>query len=67
MPEPKEEALLEIKKETSNIEHDTNNKKRGFSVIIPKRRKNNTIDRIGSNKEMRDGNSSKIYFKKRKK
>lgn len=40
---------------------------RGFSVSIPTRKKadNNTIERIGSNKEMRDGKYDKIYFKRR--
>jgi cell division protein FtsB len=52
-------------KEEGKIKKVSSIKNRGFSVTIPNRR-NNTIDRIGSNKEMRDGNSSKIYFKKRK-
>lgn len=41
---------------------------RGFSVTIPTRKKDNTrssIDRIGSNKEVRDGKNDIIYFKKR--
>lgn len=81
-PEPKEEIIIEEKEEESVVEklsgiieisepeeekiEEPYNKNRGFSVSIPKR-KNNTIDRIGSNKEVRDGNSSKVYFKKRKK
>ncbi len=35
---------------------------RGFSVNIPNRREKNTIQRIGSNKEIRGGNDDKIYF-----
>jgi len=66
LPEPKGEVKIEEEKEPPPKE-ESQNKNRGFSVIIPKRKKSNTIDRIGSNKEMRDGNSSKIYFKKRKK
>jgi len=61
LPESEEEKI-----EEPQPKEEPYNKNRGFSVVIPKRR-NNTIDRIGSNKEMRDGNSSKIYFKKRKK
>lgn len=67
---PVEEIEEEIVETTETIEEvkkeEPSKNDRGFSVMIPKRRKNNTIDRIGSNKEMRDGNSSKIYFKKRK-
>lgn len=66
LPEPEEEKTEEPNKEEPISKKEPHNKNRGFSVGIPKRR-NNTIDRIGSNKEMRDGNSSKIYFKKRKK
>ena len=66
LPEPEEEKTEEPKKEEPTNKPGPHNKNRGFSVLIPKR-KNNTIDRIGSNKEMRDGNSSKVYFKKRKK
>ena len=42
---------------------------RGFSVKVPvrKQRSNNTIDRIGSNKEIRNGDSNTVYFKRRKK
>lgn len=35
---------------------------RGFSVDIPK--PNNTIERIGSNKIVKDGDNSKIFFRK---
>jgi len=38
---------------------------RGFSVNIPERKQNNTVERIGSNKEVRDGDSSRVFFKKR--
>lgn len=38
---------------------------RGFSVNIPERKSNNTVERIGSNKELRDGDSTKVFFKKR--
>tara|TARA_R110002110_G_C13119688_1_gene687718 strand:+ start:359 stop:499 length:141 start_codon:yes stop_codon:yes gene_type:complete len=44
---------------------------RGFSVRVPVRKKkkknNNIIDRVGSNKEIRDGDSNTIYFKRRNK
>ena len=38
---------------------------RGFSVKIPERKKNKTVNRIGSNKETRDGDDNIVYFKKR--
>ena len=38
---------------------------RGFSVKIPERKKNDTINRIGSNKETRNGDDNVVYFKKR--
>ena len=40
-------------------------KERGFSVAMPKRDKN-TIQRIGSNKEIRNGEEDKIFFNKNK-
>lgn len=39
-------------------------RERGFSVDIPERTGNNSIDRIGTNKEIRDGNSNKIFYKR---
>jgi hypothetical protein len=39
-------------------------RERGFSVNIPTRRDKNTIQRIGSNKEIRGGNDDKIFFNK---
>jgi hypothetical protein len=39
-------------------------RERGFSVTVPVRKKN-SIERIGSNKEVRDGKSDTIFFKKR--
>jgi hypothetical protein len=45
------------------VELPNNNvNERGFSVNIPNRREKNTIQRIGSNKEIRGGNDDKIYF-----
>ena len=38
---------------------------RGFSVSIPVRNKKNDVERIGSNKEVRNGKSDKVYFKRR--
>ena len=39
-------------------------RERGFSVTVPVRKKN-SIERIGTNKEVRDGKSDTIFFKKR--
>ena len=38
---------------------------RGFSVQIPDRKKTNTVSRIGTNKELRNGDNDTIYFKRR--
>ncbi len=38
---------------------------RGFSVSIPVRNKKNDVERIGANKEVRNGKSDKVYFKRR--
>lgn len=39
---------------------------RGFSVNIPERKQNNMVERIGSNKEIREDDPNKVFFKKRK-
>lgn len=39
-------------------------KERGFSVEIPERPENDSINRIGSNKEIRGGDTNRIYFKR---
>jgi len=38
---------------------------RGFSVNIPDRKQNNSVERIGSNKEVRENDPGKVFFKKR--
>lgn len=38
---------------------------RGFSVNIPDRKSNNSVERIGSNKEVRENDPGKVFFKKR--
>ena len=37
---------------------------RGFSVDIPSPKTNNTIERIGSNKIVKNGDNNKVYFKR---
>ena len=37
---------------------------RGFSVKVPEPKANNTIERIGSNKVVRNGDNNKVYFKR---
>lgn len=59
--EPKEETKTEEPKEESTPTQP----ERGFSVNIPKRKNTNTVNRIGSNKETRDGDDSAVYFKRR--
>ena len=59
--EPKEDIKTEEpKKEVIQTKGD-----RGFSVKIPERKKDRTVNRIGSNKETRDGDDNIVYFKKR--
>jgi len=57
-----EESTVDESKEDETIESDTT--RRGFSTNIPYR-KNNDIQRIGSNKEIRDGNNDKIFFNRK--
>ena len=59
--EPKEETKTEEPKEESTPTQP----ERGFSVNIPKRKNTNTVNRIGSNKETRNGDDSAVYFKRR--
>lgn len=40
--------------------------KRGFSVNVPNPKANNTIQRIGSNKIVKDGDNNKIFYKRNK-
>jgi len=70
--EPTEEDIEPEKpKEEDVIKKKTEEMNRGFSVRVPVRKKkkknNNIIDRVGSNKEIRDGDSNTIYFKRRNK
>ena len=58
-----DETKLQDRKITLDDLPERNN--RGFSVDIPERKSNNMVERIGSNKEVRDGDSSKVFFKKR--
>jgi len=37
---------------------------RGFSVDIPSPKTNNTVERIGSNKIVKNGDNNKVYFKR---
>jgi len=38
---------------------------RGFSVDIPKPKTNNTIERIGSNKIIKNGDNNKVFFRRK--
>tara|TARA_R100000908_G_scaffold23482_1_gene9510 strand:+ start:18355 stop:19503 length:1149 start_codon:yes stop_codon:yes gene_type:complete len=59
--------IIEEPKEEIKVEEPPKQNKgnRGFSVSVPDRKVTNTVNRIGSNKEVRDGNNNTIYFKKR--
>ena len=37
---------------------------RGFSVDIPKPKTSNTVERIGSNKIIKNGDNNKVFFKR---
>jgi len=39
-------------------------KDRGYSVNVPEPKKNNAIQRIGTNKVVKDGDNDKVYFKR---
>ena len=54
--EPAKEERIIRKEDIKEI------RERGFSVNIPTRKDKNTIQRIGSNKEIRGGNDDKIFF-----
>lgn len=58
--EPKEKPKKELQKKIIKNKGD-----RGFSVPVPDRKITNSVNRIGSNKEVRDGDNDTIYFKKR--
>lgn len=48
-----------------DIKEKKEERERGFSVRIPDRKTTNQVDRIGSNKEIRNGETDKVYFKRR--
>jgi len=54
------DIVEEPKEDPTQIKGD-----RGFSVKIPERKKDRIVNRIGSNKETRDGDDNVVYFKKR--
>jgi hypothetical protein len=69
-PKPQKERVekpIEVKVAEAPTEVPTEAPKpetnRGFSVDIPT--SNNIIERIGSNKVVKDGNTDKVYFKRR--
>lgn len=65
--EPKEEKPEEPKKKITidDIKEKRQERERGFSVQVPERKRKHTVDRIGTNKEVRDGNTDTVYFKRR--
>ena len=64
--EVKEEPKVDEGKVTiDDIKEKKEERDRGFSVRVPDRKKSNTVDRIGSNKEIRNGDSGTVYFKRR--
>jgi len=50
---------------TITVEDLPERNNRGFSVNIPDRKSNNSVERIGSNKEVRDNEPGKVFFKKK--
>ena len=69
--EPKEsiednnKSNKETKITVEDIKEKREERKRGFSVSVPDRDKSNTVDRVGSNKETRNGNKDAMFFKRR--
>jgi hypothetical protein len=63
-------SAMDIVEEPKQIDRtitleDLPEKNRGFSVNIPDRKLNNSVERIGSNKELRGDEPGKVFFKKR--
>ncbi len=52
---------------TIRVEDLPEKNNRGFSVNIPDGKKNNIVERIGTNKEIRDNDINTVFFKKRNK
>ena len=50
---------------TITVEDLPERNNRGFSVNIPDRKPNNSVERIGSNKEVRENEPGKVFFKKK--
>jgi hypothetical protein len=61
--EPKAEKKVN---RTIRVEDLPEKNNRGFSVSIPENKKNNIVERIGSNKEIRDHDINTVFFKKRR-
>ena len=60
------DIIEEPKQNTRTITlEDIAEKNRGFSVNIPDRKSNNVVERIGSNKEVRENEPGTVFFKKR--
>lgn len=62
----KEPVIPTGKVELQDIKEIKENQNRGFSVPIPLPKKSNSIERIDSNKEIKDGNSNRLFFKRNK-
>ena len=63
--EPTKEEDLKPVERVIRVEDLPERSNRGFSVNIPDRKQSNLVERIGSNKEIREDNPSKVFFKKR--
>jgi hypothetical protein len=63
--EPTKEEDLKSIERVIRVEDLPERSNRGFSVNIPDRKQSNLVERIGSNKEIREDNPSKVFFKKR--
>ena len=63
--EPTKEEDLKSIERVIRVEDLPERSNRGFSVNIPDRKQSNLVERIGSNKEIREENPSKVFFKKR--
>ena len=70
--EPVIEPVVELVKERTpviptgkiHLEDIKEIKDRGYSVNVPQPKTSNTIERIGSNKLVKNGDNNKVFFKR---
>lgn len=61
----KEPVIPTGKIEVENIKEIKENRDRGYSTPIPQPKGNNTIERIGTNKVVKNGDNNKVFFRRK--